>query len=147
MLEKWVFRKIVDLKSEIIAFEIDSRHKRSIKKIESISKTQKLNNLYNTVYKVFIHYIPNENSVKSIKGYVCSCSSGLRVIGCCVHVASVICFLSNFKYKQLIKLPGEHLNSIFINSKLLDLPNKPRYVRLKRKPKQLVFLPLMFMSK
>ena len=57
--------------------------------------------------------------------------SGLKVVGCCVHVATVICFLSNFKYKSL-KLPGEHLNSIFVNLKLFESANQPRYVRSKR---------------
>jgi hypothetical protein len=41
--------------------------------------------------------------------------SGLKVTGCCVHVATLIYYLTYGKYADEIKLPGKHLNSIFVN--------------------------------
>ena len=57
--------------------------------------------------------------------------SGLKIAGCCVHVASVIYLFSIAKYKE-IKLPGEYLNSIFVDMNKMEPANKPRYVRARR---------------
>lgn len=55
-------------KSKIIAAEIISRHRRSIKK--NISKKKKVSstNNFRNPYKVFIEYIPFNNHSKAIKG-------------------------------------------------------------------------------
>lgn len=66
-----------------------------------------------------------------LKGYVCSCSSGLKVAGCCTHVATVIFYFSYARFYSF-RLPGEHLNSIFINKQEKQAPNKPKYIRHKR---------------
>lgn len=52
--------------------------------------------------------------------------------GCCVHVASLIYYLSYAKHIIDFKLPAEHLNSVFVNTTLSEVPNQPRYVRNKR---------------
>lgn len=61
-----------DKASKIIAAEITSRHRRSIKKTTEKSGVKKscVNKIvkYNTVYKVFIHYVPNETGAAGIKG-------------------------------------------------------------------------------
>ena len=55
--------------------------------------------------------------------------SGLKVAGCCVHVATLIYYLSYGMHVDEIKLPGKHLNSIFVDFGEKDQSNKPRYVR------------------
>ncbi len=57
---------------------------------------------------------------------------GRKRAGCCSHVATVIYYFSYAKYRD-IKLPGEHLNSVFIDIKNNEAPNEPRYVRAKRR--------------
>ncbi|CAF0962569.1 unnamed protein product [Brachionus calyciflorus] len=66
------------------------------------------------------------------RSYICNCMSGRKVVGCCVHVASIIFFLSFAKYTE-IKHPAEHLKKIFVNTNKKDLPNSPEIVRNKRK--------------
>jgi hypothetical protein len=88
------------------------------------------------MYKAFLAYEPFKDTVKAIKGYVCTCRSGLKVIGSCVHIATLIFLLSNKKY--VIKKPGEYLNSIFIdtimkwnhliNHEMLDLNDIMRHL-------------------
>ena len=55
--------------------------------------------------------------------------SGRKIVGCCVHVATLIYYLSNAKYIQNNKFPGEYLNSVFINMEKLEPANNPRYVQ------------------
>ncbi|CAF1041333.1 unnamed protein product [Brachionus calyciflorus] len=102
----------LDLRSQfsgtkIIAVEITSRHRRAEK-----------NNS---------NYIPNEAVTKAIKGYICTCKSGQK-IGCCVHVATLIYYLS-YGQKNLIESPAKFLQKFFINFKNMDLPNKPKYLK------------------
>ena len=61
--------------------------------------------------------------------------SGRQVAGCCAHVAAVIYYLSYAKNKlqqdpASIKCPAVYLCSLFTKT---DHPNKPRYVRNKRR--------------
>lgn len=58
--------------SKIIATEITSRHRRSLKKSKNDSqskKSVKKKIKYNTIYKVFVHYVPNTNGAAGIKGF------------------------------------------------------------------------------
>ena len=64
------------IESDIILVKIQSRHISSKK------------------YNVFIRYIPNSNSIDGIKGWTSNCQNGLRTVGCCVHVCSVVYYLS-----------------------------------------------------
>ena len=58
--------------------------------------------------------------------------------GCCVHIATVVFYLSYAQHRiandpRNIKLPAKHLDSIVVNTKTLEKPNAPRYVRNKRR--------------
>jgi hypothetical protein len=72
-----------------------------------------------------------------ILGYICNCLSGLQVAGCCVHVASVIYYMSyimrnELKSPNFFKSPSKHLNSILVNPKIREKSNQPRYVSHQR---------------
>lgn len=64
-------------------------------------------------YKCYIEYEPNYNSIEGILRYVCDCANGLRTIGCCSHVASIIYYLSHARYLAKIVRPAEILTNIF----------------------------------
>ncbi|RNA15289.1 hypothetical protein BpHYR1_026373, partial [Brachionus plicatilis] len=55
--------------------------------ISNIGQTSYVKQFKNT-YKVFIKYIPGLNHSKSIQAHICTCLSGLRIVGCCSHVAT-----------------------------------------------------------
>ena len=64
-------------------------------------------------YNVFIRYIPNSNSIDGIKGWTSNCQNGLRTVGCCVHVCSVVYYLSYLRYQNEIFEPARHFMSLF----------------------------------
>ena len=51
--------------------------------------------------------------------------SGRKILGSCVHVATVICYFGFVKYDE-IKLKGQMLKHIFINMKVGQKPNQPK---------------------
>ncbi len=64
--------------------------------------------------------------------------SGRQIAGCCVHVASVIYYLSIKKEKlkadpNFLKYPAKHLNEIFVDTKKLEEANNPKIVKHKRR--------------
>jgi hypothetical protein len=130
---------------KIIAFKIVSRHVRG--------KTKRG---FRRIYKVFIEYEPyvsNSSGIKGkiflhviilfflififfIKGYVCSCKSGLKIAGTCVHVASLLYYLSYARHQFLsngnINLKFLYLNKILVDMDNLEPSNNPKLVRSKR---------------
>ena len=65
-------------------------------------------------YFVYIKYKPNENSIEGITDWFCRCKNGSRTLGSCAHIASVIYFLSNIRYKdEPIHEPAAKLNKLF----------------------------------
>jgi len=60
--------------------------------------------------------------------------SGRKVLGCCVHISTVIYYLSYAKYYP-IKKPGDFLNSVLVNSDSRVLSNRPDYIKNTRKIK------------
>ena len=52
-------------------------------------------------------------------------------MGCCVHVATLIYYLSYAKNREK-RIPGEQLNDIFVNIHNLEASNQPKYIRRKR---------------
>ncbi len=76
-----------------------------------------------TRYKVFIKYKPNDNSSNSITSWACSCFSGSRTVGCCSHVAALICYFSFAKYLDKIPNPGSSLDDILIRSDDENVPS------------------------
>lgn len=45
-------------------------------------------------YKCYVQYESNAIGYMGIKRYVCDCANGLRTVGCCSHVAAIICIFS-----------------------------------------------------
>lgn len=64
-------------------------------------------------YRCYIDYNPNGQSHEDIRRYCCDCANGNRTVGCCSHVAAIIYYLSNARYKSHIVRPAEILSSIF----------------------------------
>ncbi|CAF1047844.1 unnamed protein product, partial [Brachionus calyciflorus] len=71
----------------------------------------------------------------NLKGYICSCKSGKRLVGCCTHVATIIYFLSNSKFRPEKYQPAEYLNYILVSFDTLNPTNQPQYVRNRRRKK------------
>ena len=67
-----------------------------------------------------------------IKAYVCSCRNGLRTSGCCVHVATLIYYLTHARYHSF-NSPATHLNRVLINIQNRQHPSKPTHCRIKRR--------------
>ena len=126
---------INDERAKVIATKVFSRHKRAFDKKLTSNEPKKS-------YKVFICYYQQNRQVddsentdffelpqpqvnrkpqryKDIKSFICSCKNGKRIISPCIHVSSLIYYLSWAKIR-LMKFPAEHLNSIFLKS-----PNEP----------------------
>ena len=79
-------------------FRKSKKNCRRILKVNIQSKTAKLKK-----YQVFIKYVPNKNTPDAILGWICDCKNGLRTVGCCSHVASIICYLGCFRNMQNLK--------------------------------------------
>ncbi len=131
------------VKYKIIVMEILSRHGRGKKSKTNEFKSKeikKLNQSYTKVYKVFILYKPNVNNYTGINAYICSCMSGKRTNGCCVHVATVIYYLSNVVHvdQSQLKYPGSYLNKILVDINSNSAANNPHYVRNGRKLKDII---------
>ena len=71
-------------------------------------------------FKIFIDY------------YYCTCKSGKKQSGCCMHVASYIDYIIFSWYNNITKLPAEYLNSVLVDMEKQRSPRKPTYVRNKR---------------
>ena len=50
-------------------------------------------------YKCYIEYKPNSIGYSGILRHACDCANGLRTVGSCSHIAAVIYYLSNARYK------------------------------------------------
>lgn len=64
-------------------------------------------------YQTYIQYEPNSDGRESIIGYTCGCKNGLRTVGMCSHVATIIWYLGYAKVHGAINQTAEHLNEIF----------------------------------
>lgn len=49
-----------------------------------------------------------------VVAYCCSCKNGLRTVGCCSHIMTIIWYVYHIDHNKL-KLPSPQLNSIFSN--------------------------------
>lgn len=97
MLEEDGTLSLKFLKEEpgIIRFEVRSRH------------------INAKTYKCYVQYDKDEVGIDAITGYCCTCANGLRTVGCCSHVASLIYHLSYGRYLSRIIRPSEVLTNIF----------------------------------
>lgn len=66
-----------------------------------------------------------------MKGYICNCNAGRRVVGSCVHVATIISYLSYIRY-SFLRIPAVNNQKIFFDKNSNEPPNRPRYVKNKR---------------
>ena len=67
-----------------------------------------------TEYRVYVEYDPHKDfDVNSIKRYCCDCKNGLRTVGCCAHVATVIYYLSRARFQAVIHRPAHQLTGLF----------------------------------
>lgn len=63
-----------------------------------------------TRYYIWISYnIENNDDDPPIIRYYCTCKSGTRTLGTCVHIANVLWFLGYAKYENNIKYPSTTL--------------------------------------
>ena len=120
-------KDIQNVRFKAICVEVLSRNKRGV---------NKSTNKHNTINKVFITYFEqnpvSQDQMRSgtsprnnhdIRGYICSCRQGRRLISPCAHVASVIFYLSWAKFRKM-RFPAQYLRAIF------GLPNEcPNFSR------------------
>ena len=79
-------------------------------------------------YYLFIKYkiMTDEDKRKNVESlekdasenlqWACSCFSGLRTVGCCVHIATVVIFLSYYRFlDNPPNVPGKSLENFLIN--------------------------------
>ena len=78
------------------------------------------------VYKCYVHYASNTIGCGGIKEYVCDCANGLRTVGCCAHVATIIYFLSHARYLSKIIRPAQILTNLFHVEKVEPVINEDR---------------------
>lgn len=64
-------------------------------------------------YRVYIDYTPYSTEIEGVRRYCCDCPNGIRTIGCCSHVASIVYYLSHARFLSKILRPSEVLSKIF----------------------------------
>lgn len=87
---------------KLLRARIHSRHKNSVK------------------YNLQIKYDSLISGAGGIKGWVCRCKVGLRTVGCCAHIASVIWYLGCWKSTEKFKAPASYLPDIFHDPVILE---------------------------
>ena len=78
-----------------VKFEVQSRHRKS------------------KMYRCYIQYQPDYNNIDGIEGHYCECANGSRTVGCCAHVAAVICYLGHLRFHSNICRPAAMLTRLF----------------------------------
>lgn len=73
-----------------------------------------------TKYSVYVMYDTKDSSVDSLKGWLCSCKSGKRTVGCCSHIATIVYYLSFGKYNQQQERMAGNLSVIFRSFDLVE---------------------------
>jgi SWIM zinc finger len=53
-----------------------------------------------------------KDGVDSVSGYSCSCPNGLRTVGCCAHIATVLWYLGYARHLSEIPIPAAFLNNV-----------------------------------
>lgn len=64
-------------------------------------------------YFTYVLIDSRKEGVNAIAGHTCSCKCGLRVVGCCSHVATIIWYFGYAKYLEQIPHPARHLSYLF----------------------------------
>lgn len=68
---------------------------------------------YAVEYKTYIKYLANVDDETGIDEWYCTCPSGSRTVGCCVHITSIIYYLSCLKHFTEIPSPAGDLSTFF----------------------------------
>ena len=55
-----------------------------------------------------------KDGVDGVSGYCCSCPNGLRTVGCCANVATVLWFLGFGRHHSEIPIPAAFLNNVCV---------------------------------
>lgn len=50
-------------------------------------------------HNTWVKFDGENSGLEEIRGYYCSCKVGERTLGCCSHVATVICYLGYDRYQ------------------------------------------------
>jgi hypothetical protein len=79
----------------LIRAKLLSRHSRSVK------------------YNIYIRYNPLQSGTDAIKAWMCRCKNGLRTLGCCAHVASVLYYFGYGRHQETIRTPAAFLTNLF----------------------------------
>lgn len=70
-----------------------------------------------TRYQLWISYLPNVNvENRTITGYYCTCKTGNRTLGTCVHVTSVLWYLGFAKLQENVSYPSNNLLDSIIDA-------------------------------
>lgn len=88
--------------SLLIRTKIRSRHVNSVK------------------YFAYILVDTRQEGINAIIGHTCQCKVGLRMVGCCSHIATLIWYFAYGKFLPEIQIPAQHLDSYF-NDQLDEL--------------------------
>lgn len=73
-----------------------------------------------STYTAFVKYESSAEGRESITGYTCQCKNGLRTVGMCSHVTTIIWYLGHGRYQQRNYNVAEHLNQIFTGTVVDD---------------------------
>ncbi|KAJ8721100.1 hypothetical protein PYW08_006565 [Mythimna loreyi] len=68
--------------------------------------------------KIYYTYIlisaRQDNWENSIEGYYCSCICGIRTVGCCAHVMTIVWYLGWARHQNNVVAPASFLDDILI---------------------------------
>ena len=95
-----------------------------------------MNSSKGIIGKIFVFLLKCVRTYYNVicKGYICSCKTGQRNLGCCVHVASAIIFFSSIVHNyEEFEAPADHFTSFLINIDENEQPNRPKFIKGKRK--------------
>ena len=88
-------------------------------------------------YSVYCKYIPYTNNITGIESWYCTCKAGMRTVGCCSHIASIIYYFAHGKYLEFIPNPAADLFSLFpYREKESSERNKEKIKKSKLKKKK-----------
>lgn len=79
----------------LIRAKLLSRHSRSVK------------------YNIYIRYSSSKSGTDGIIAWMCRCKNGLRTLGCCAHIASVLFYFGYGRHQETIRTPAAFLNNLF----------------------------------
>ncbi len=75
-----------------------------------LASTSRLGQSMNFRYFIYILIDRKRGGVEAVWGYCCSCSNGLRTVGCCSHIATVLWFLGLGQCLPEILIPASFLD-------------------------------------